>query len=309
MATKYDEYDTGSASKLGFYAFVALILFGLVTLWLGVYYVDTGYVGILKRNGRVIDVMDPGMHVKIPYVDSVVDIETRNRGTHLELDVASKDPMMLPIKATVNWIAKRDKIVQLYNDYGSLEQFEERVIIPAFNAGIKDATAQFATADLIKDRNSLGEKALQFVKAKVPGDVVQITELYIVNVAYPEKYTNQILNTQVAQQKATEEEYITKQQNFIAKRSTQTAEANRDAVKANADGKAYEIRVQGQAAADAISMKAKALAQNPLLVDYEKVLHWNGSFPATFMGGDTGVNMLWQLPGKREGTAVQKAAE
>jgi len=273
-----------------------VVVLALVTTYLGVYKVHTGYTGIVMRNGAIIGVADPGLHFKIPYMDNVEEIETRNRGTHLELSVSSGDPMLLPIKATVNWIANHDKLKQLFADYGSLEQFESRVILPAFNAGIKDATARFTVTQLIKDRTKLGDLALEFVKNKVPRDVVTITELYIVNVDFPQQYTKQILATQVAQQAAQEQKFKLEQQNYVAQEKTQTAEASAAATRAQADADAHAIEVNGKATAEAIELKAKALSTNPQLIEYEKVLHWGGTFPTTFMGGDSGLNTLWQMP-------------
>ena len=284
------------------------IVLTLVTAYLGVYKVHTGYTGVVMRNGAIIGIADPGLHFKVPYMDEVAEIETRNRGTHLELSVASGDPMLLPIKATVNWIANHDKLQELFNDYGSLEQFESRVILPAFNAGIKDATAKFTVNALIKDRTKLGDLALELVKQKVPRDVVTITELYIVNVDFPEAYTAQILATQVAQQSAQEQSYKLERQNYQAQEQTQTAEAAAAATRAQADADAYATQVNGKAAADAIKLKAEALATNPLLVDYEKVQRWGGTFPSTFMGGDSGLNTLWQLPANSGSTATRASA-
>ncbi len=157
----------------------------------------------------------------------------------------------------------------------------------------------FTVNKLLTDRTKLGEEALRLVKAKTPASVMTITGLYIVDVKFPEKYTQQILDKQVAAEAALTEEYKLKQQRFQSMQETQTAEAKRDAAKAIADGKAYEIKVQGEATASAIELKGKSLAQNPLVVDYEKVQRWSGTFPATFMGGKDGANILWNLSGSQ----------
>ena len=86
-------------------------------------------------------------------------------------------------------------------------------------------------------------------------------------------------------------------QKLTSTQVTQTAMAQRDADKARADGKAYEIKVQGEAQAEAIRIMGEALAKNPLVVEYKKVERWGGTFPTTFMGGDQGARLLWSLPG------------
>ncbi len=39
-----------------------LLAFVLVGIWLGIYRIDAGHVGIVKRFGNVIEVVDPGLH-------------------------------------------------------------------------------------------------------------------------------------------------------------------------------------------------------------------------------------------------------
>ncbi len=298
-APRFPEPPTpGLAAKLGGAAFITSAIFGLFTLWLGIYTVDQGYVGIVKRNGAISEVVDPGLHFKIPYVDTVDEIEVRERAAHLELAVSSRDPMLLPISATVNWLANKDKIKELYSEYGSLEQFEQRVVIPAFNDGIKTATAMFTVNDLLRDRTKLGDEALKAVRAKTPQNVMTITALFVVDVKFPDAYTQQILAKQVASEAALTEKYSLDKQKLVAQQAVQTAEAERDAAKARADGKAYEIKVQGDAIAAAIESKGTALAKNPAVVEYEKVQRWSGGFPDTFMGGDAATGTLWSLPGK-----------
>jgi regulator of protease activity HflC (stomatin/prohibitin superfamily) len=84
--------------------------------------------------------------------------------------------------------------------------------------------------------------------------------------------------------------------------------AQRDADKARADGRAYEIKVQGEAQADAIRIMGEALAKNPLVVEYKKMERWGGQFPTTFMGGDAAARTLWTLPGAAPHSAAAAAS-
>ena len=100
-----------------------------------------------------------------------------------------------------------------------------------------------------------------------------------------------------SREQAETEKYILDRQRLTSTQVTQTAMAQRDADKARADGRAYEIKVQGEAQAEAIRIMGEALAKHPLVVEYKKVERWGGTFPTTFMGGDAGANTLWSLPG------------
>ena len=99
---------------------IGIVVLTLLTLFLGVYRIDAGHVGIVKRFGNVVDVVDPGLHVKIPYADTVEEMEVRERAFSMNLDAASQDPLELPITVTVNWLVKRSNVKDLYIQFGSL---------------------------------------------------------------------------------------------------------------------------------------------------------------------------------------------
>ena len=54
----------------------------------------------------------------------------------------------------------------------------------------------------------------------------------------------------------------------------------------SARGKAESIKIEAQAQADAIALKAKALRDNPEVVQLEAINKWNGVMPQ-FMSADT----------------------
>jgi regulator of protease activity HflC (stomatin/prohibitin superfamily) len=79
-----------------------ILLIVLAIIWMGIYRIDAGHVGIVKRFGNVIDVVDPGLHVKIPYADTVEEMEVRERAFEMQLEAASQDPLEIPVTVTVN---------------------------------------------------------------------------------------------------------------------------------------------------------------------------------------------------------------
>lgn len=276
---------------------IFIVLAILVTLWLGVYRIDAGHVGIVKRFGNVIDVVDPGLHVKLPYADTVEEMEVRERAFEMQLDAASQDPLELPITVTVNWLVKRPNVKDLYIQFGSLEQFERRIIQPRLNDAVKGVTSGFTVNDLLRKRTEFRDRSQTVFSERMPDDI-QITGFSIVNIGFPPEYTKAIRDKQVAREQAETEQFVLERQRLTSTQVTQTAQARRDADKARADGRAYEIKVQGQAQADAIRIMGEALAKHPLVVEYKKVERWGGTFPTTFMGGDAAARVLWSLPGQ-----------
>ena len=282
----------------------ALLFAVLFSVWLGIYRIDAGHVGVVKRFGNVIAVVDPGLHVKIPYADTVEEIEVRERAFTMNLEAASQDPLELPIVVTINWLVKRPNVKNLYIQFGTLEQFEKRIILPRLNDAVKGITSRYTVNDLLRKRVEYRDSSLKAFTERMPDDV-QITGFSVVNVGFPPEYTAAIRAKQVAREQAETEKFVLERQRLTSTQVTQSAEAQRDADKARADGKAYEIKVQGQATAEAIRIMGEALAKNPLVVEYKKVEKWGGSFPTTFMGGDAGAQTLWSLPGANVPPAKQ----
>ncbi|MFM9943141.1 MAG: prohibitin family protein [Hyphomicrobiaceae bacterium] len=278
------------------------IVAGLLALsvWLGVYRIDAGHVGIVKRFGNVIDVVDPGLHYKLPYADTVEEMEVRERAFTIDLDAASQDPLELPIKVTVNWLVKRAQVKDLYVQFGSLDQFEKRIILPRLNDAVKGVTSRYVVNDLLRKRTEYRDLSKKTFEERMPDDV-QITGFSIVNIGFPPEYTKAIRDKQVAREQAETEKFVLDRQRLTSTQVTQSAEAQRDADKARADGRAYEIKVQGEAQAEAIRSMGAALSQNPLVVEFKKVEKWTGTFPTTFMGGDAGNNTMWTMPGGLQG--------
>jgi regulator of protease activity HflC (stomatin/prohibitin superfamily) len=282
--------------RLGAVVIALIALFALSVLWMGIYRIDAGHVGIVKRFGNVISVVDPGLHVKIPYADTVEEMEVRERAFAIELAAASQDPLELPISVTVNWLVKRSHVQELYIQFGSLDQFEKRIILPRLNDAVKGVTSSFTVNDLLRKRGEYRDRSQSAFSARMPDDV-QITGFSVVNIGFPPEYTKAIRDKQVAREQAETERFVLDRQKLTSTQVTQSAEAQRDADKARADGRAYEIKVQGEAQATAVRVLGQALAANPLVVEYKKIERWQGSFPTTFMGGEQGVNLLWSLPG------------
>ncbi|MGE0319367.1 MAG: prohibitin family protein [Hyphomicrobiaceae bacterium] len=260
------------------------------------YTVDEGHRAIVKRWGEAIEVTSPGVHVKLPYIDTKEDLEVRERAyTVDDMEVSSQDPMLLPVDVTINWILKTDRVKELYVHYGSLEQFEQRIIKPRLYYTLKTAASGFYVNDLLRKRAEFGERAFDLFKNAMPDDI-EITGFNITDVGFPPEYTKAIRDKQVARENAETEKFNLEKQKFTAQQVTQTAQAQADANKALADAEAYKIKQQGVAQAEAIAIMGKSLADNPRVVEYEKVKRWQGTFPGTFMGGDAAANLLWNLP-------------
>lgn len=271
-------------------------LFALLTLPLGVFSTDAGTVDIVLRWGAPVRVAEPGLNFKIPYVESVHTVELRERAYTKTYESASRDPMELKVSVALNWAVNKEHVVQMYNQFGALEQFENRIIAPRLPDAVKAVVSRFAVNELLTKRNELRDQAREAAFAVIPQQIMTITGFAVTNVEFPKAYTDQIAAVQVAREAANAQEQELRKQNFKAQEVYNTAKAQADATKAQADAEAYSIATKGKAQLDIQERQAAILKSNPLLVDWERAQRLvPGVLPSTFVGGDGSAALMFQL--------------
>jgi regulator of protease activity HflC (stomatin/prohibitin superfamily) len=273
-----------------------LVLFALFTAWLAAFNTHAGTVDIVLRWGAPIRVAEPGLNFKIPYVDSRHTVELRERAFIKTYESASRDPMELNVSVALNWAVNKEHVIQMYNQFGSLEQFEQRIIATRLPDAVKAVVSRFAVNELLTKRNELRDQARAAALAVIPQQIITITGFSITNVEFPKAYTQQIAAVQVAREAANAQEQELRKQNFKAQEVFNTAKAQADATKAQADAEAYSIAIKGKAQLDIQERQAAILKSNPLLVDWERAVRLvPGVLPQTFVGGDGSAALMFQL--------------
>jgi len=269
-------------------------IIGVIAIFGSFFVVREGHIGIQTRFAKAVEQYEPGLHFKIPLIDSVKSIEVRER-KNVE-DLAASTANQLPMTATVsiNWTVKTEEALSLYVRYGSLDQFEARILDPKLRQASKAALATFRADELIRNRNSAIAAIQENMVTLMEEYPVVVHSPQIENISLPDRYLEAIQQKEEAREAAVREQHNLERQKLEAAREIQTAEADRDAVKARADGHAYKIKIeaqanaqailiQGEAEADKIALINKSLAENPLLIEYEKAKRWSGVLPTTML--------------------------
>lgn len=117
------------------------------------------------------------------------------------------------------------------------------------------------------------------------GTSVSMTDINIEDIDYPENIKTAVNKKQVAKLAFEEERDILAKQNLVAQQKVNTATAEASAIRLNADAQAHATIVAGNAEAQAITAKAKALAKNPRIVQLVQAERWNGQLPTHSLGG------------------------
>jgi regulator of protease activity HflC (stomatin/prohibitin superfamily) len=277
-------------------AIAAVALFVLLTLWLSAFNTQAGTVDIVLRWGAPVRVTEPGLNFQIPYVETHHTVELRERAYTKTYESASRDPMELNVTVALNWAVNKEHVIQMYNQFGHLDQFEQRIIAPRLPDAVKAVVSRFAVNELLTKRNELRDQARAAALAVIPQQIMTITGFAVTNVEFPKAYTQQIAAVQVAREAANAQEQELRKQNFKAQETFNTAKAQADATKAQADAEAYAIMIKGKAQLDIQQRQAEILKSNPLLVDWERATRLvPGVLPQTFVGGDGSAALMFQL--------------
>jgi regulator of protease activity HflC (stomatin/prohibitin superfamily) len=277
-------------------AIAVVLLFALLSAWLAAFNTQAGTVDIVLRWGAPVRVTEPGLNFKIPFVETRQTIELRERAFVRTYESASRDPMELKVEVALNWAVNKEHVVQLYNQFGDLDQFEQRIIAPRLPDAVKAVVSRFAVNELLTKRTELRDQAKEAAFKVIPQQIMTITGFSVTNVEFPKAYTAQIAAVQVAREAANAQEQELRKQNFKAQEVFNSAKAQADATKAQAEAEAYSIMIKGKAVLDIQERQSAILKANPLLVDWERAQKLvPGVLPQTFIGGDGSASLLFQL--------------
>src|SRR3990172_623330 len=101
----YDEDGSGLWGLVGWVALAAFVLLGLTIVFGSWYTIDQTQRGVLLRNGAFVEVVQPGLHFKWPWIDAVfkIDMQTHTfTWSKMESYSADQQPANLKVSVTLH---------------------------------------------------------------------------------------------------------------------------------------------------------------------------------------------------------------
>ncbi len=249
--------------------------------------VESGHVGIVRTLGAVQPVPLPeGFHFKKPFIDKIEQIDVRLTKAQSNSAAASKDLQTVQTQVTVQYSIMGPTAPETFQKIGNRDVVAATIIEPAIQESVKAITAQYTAEQLVTKR---AEVKLQIQEAidnfidvtlkdkNVPA-ALKISNVAITDFEFSEEFNKAIELKVRAEQEALQAK------NEKTKRVTQ-AEASYQEQKLAADAAAYDIEARSKAKADAIEREAKALKNNPELIQLRLSEKWDGTLPK-FTGGE-----------------------
>ncbi len=237
-------------------AIIILIIF-LLPLFFGLFGTVWAWERwVLLRFWAVQDkIFDEWLYFKIPYIDSVVIIDTKIQKEQTVSDSASKDLQIVNTVVALNFHIKPEKVAYIYQNVWV--NFKERIIDPAIQESIKASTAKFTADQLITSREAVREEIKKLLKTKLEPLWIIVNDINIVNFNFSTSFNKAI------------EEKVTAEQEALA------AKNKLERIKFEADQRIAEAKWK----AEAMRVESEALKSNPEVLQLRALEKWNWILP------------------------------
>lgn len=288
----------------------------LILLGSTAYIVDEGNVAVITNWGKAVRQEGPdGLKLRNPISTGVKEFDTRERSITGTIAAATSNQLATTMDYSVNWQPVSSEILNIYVRYGPPNEFASNTIRPRLAQSLKATIGKFSGEEMIRKREEVAAAMLLEVRRVLETYPVLINSVQVENFTLPTRYMEAVIAKEEQRQLTQKEQLILEQQDITAQQNVQTANAERDAIKARADGEAYQIRVVAEARADATILAGEAEARNKLasyearaeglraqmsalgdaamVVEFNRNIAWNGTVPTTVLG--TSPDLLMQM--------------
>ena len=254
-------------------------LVGLVLIFGSFGTIGAGERGVKTRTGAVVGTVQPGLYFKAPLIEGVhsMDIKTRtinydksgdngdNKVTDTNLFGASKDLQDVTIGVVVTYHIDPTKVVDIFSQYSSVENYESNVIEPIVRQTVKSAASQFTAEELVTKRSEFSDKVTAGLSNQFADKNAVLQNFSVTNFQFSADFTKAIESKVTAVQNAEAARNKLEQIKFEAQQTIETAKATAEAQRISS------ASLAAQGGADYVQLKA--------------IEKWNGVLPASIVPG------------------------
>ncbi|WMT42866.1 prohibitin family protein [Paenibacillus sp. D2_2] len=192
--------------------------------------VEFGHVGLYKTFGKLnSEVLSPGIHFKIPFIQSVIQVNTQVTKAETDTTASSKDLQPVSTHVAVNYSVNKESAYNLMNNIGGA--FDTIIINPAVQEIVKEVTARYQAEDLIAKRDVVAGEVSELLTARLAKYDLIVNEINIVDFKFSDAFNQSIEAKQVAQQQALKASNDLKRVEIEAKQKIAQAEAEAESLK------------------------------------------------------------------------------
>jgi regulator of protease activity HflC (stomatin/prohibitin superfamily) len=238
---------------------IALIIIGGVFVQIG-----PGQRGVLMTFGAVhAGVLDPGLHLKLPFMQSVARMDVQVQNSQAAETAASLDLQNVSTTVATNWHILPGDAEWVYQHIGGESDLVDKIIRPSISNSVKAITAHYNAEDLIVHRDQVRTEIQQQITSELQPYRVVVDSVNITDFHFSEEFAQAIERKQVAQQRALQAQYELDQAKVLAQQ------------------RVVEAQAQSQA------QKLLQQTLTPEIIQQQAIAKWDGHLPTVV--GDKGV--------------------
>ncbi|MFT7507770.1 MAG: regulator of protease activity HflC (stomatin/prohibitin superfamily) [Acidimicrobiales bacterium] len=218
--------------------------------------IGAGERGILLQFGAVQDrVIGEGLYFKIPVVQNVVKIDVKIQKDEIRASAASSDLQIVTSKIALNYHLAPESVNRVWQEVG--RDYNIRIIAPSIQEAVKAESAKFTAEELIIKREEVKDKIKGNLTERLLERSIIVDEFNIIEFEFSQAFNEAI------EAKVTAEQLKLK--------------ADRDLERIVIEAQQKVADSKGKA--EAISIEAQALRQNPQVVELRWIEKWDGKVP------------------------------
>jgi len=245
---------------------LVIFLLGLIiiSLFLTIYTIPAGYKGVVLTFGKPSTIAtSEGLNFKIPFVQSVVKMDTRTQKYEADLTASSKDLQDVNTKIAINYHLNSESVPEIYRTIGI--DYATKIIVPLEQESNKATTAQFTAVELITKREEVRNSMETILKEKLAPRGIIVESISIIDFKFSPSFSQAI------------ELKVTAEQNALASKN------KLEQVKYEAEQRV----TQAKGEADAIAIQAQAINSQGGrdYVQLQAIGKWDGKLPQYMLGG------------------------
>lgn len=222
------------------------LIVGLVIVFIlllsSVRIIGVGKVGIVTRFGNVNREVGSGLHLKIPFAESIHVMNVQLQKSQVDAEAATNDLQTVTASIALNYNLTSDTANKVYKEVGV--NYVSTVIDPILQETVKSVSSQYNATDLIDKRTEVQTKTFVALQSALQKRGITVDNLSIVNFKFSDQFAAAIEAKQVEAQ--------------------------------NVQAAQYKLQ---KAQLDAEANQVQDAALTPAILEQQAIAKWNGQMP------------------------------
>ncbi len=269
--------------------------------------VEVGTVAVVKQFGRVVNVFQPGLNFKIPFIQEVVVYRTQEiiyetsgdptasqaDYPDFEVDTATSDGQQIGARFTVRFRIDGFRAAEILQNLGTEQEMVEKVVKANARVRVRNILKRFQAADLYSGNVEAAEQDIaDQLRVDYETEGIQMVFFGLRSIQFTDAYKQAVENKQIEAENIATKENLAKQAEFEKARVITQAEAEAERQRLErigiAQGEAESVKLNAEAEAAAILVKAQTQAQannliaeslTPDVIAWQATINWDGQYP------------------------------